>query len=168
MTLYLSTLQNIRHKQSSSPWIHDSIQYDCETMSRTQPLMKLKNLNDTWDVSIDYHHHNFEKPSASNNVLKVLTLAILLIGGACSTPFSSVLDVENPVLKLTWRQITMLPFLWVGSIIEYICLKKTILLNFSLLLSPNFLLKLVFFGILGNLMSLGCIWSAEYTIMSHA
>jgi hypothetical protein len=91
-------------------------------------------------------------------------LVITVTIGGSSTPLSSNLPLKSPVLKLAWRQINMFPFLLVASLIEVFFYKD---FRFRDIINLGFIIKLIIFGICGNLMSFGYIWSAEYTIMSH-
>lgn len=61
----------------------------------------------------------------------------------------------------------MLPFLYVASGIEMFFIRSSF--NFrAQVFQKEILIQLLITGIMGNLMSLGFIWSAEYTIMSQA
>lgn len=51
-------------------------------------------------------------------LVKVLMLVLTIVLGASCTPLTTVLPVEAPILKLTWRQLNMLPFLFIGAGIE--------------------------------------------------
>jgi hypothetical protein len=58
----------------------------------------------------------------------------------------------------------MLPFVILGACVE-IYLSKTFKIR-SVLTWKNFF-NLLLLGLVGNIMSFGYVWSAEYTIMSH-
>lgn len=45
-------------------------------------------------------------------------LLFTIIVGGTSTSISAALPIDNPVLKLAWRNITMFPYLLVAAIVE--------------------------------------------------
>jgi hypothetical protein len=92
-------------------------------------------------------------------------LVTAVLAGGLVVPFASNLKLASPLLKLSWRQTTALPFGLLVAGFELYFVKD---FKFSTIATTKNLLSFLFVGIMGNLMSFGYIWSAEYTIMSHA
>jgi len=58
------------------------------------------------------------KRGICRKILATLALIFAITAGAASTPITSSLKLQSPVLKLAWRNTCMLPYLAIVSIVE--------------------------------------------------
>ena len=97
-------------------------------------------------------------------VVGVLLITIAIVAAAASIPFQAALPLKSPFLKLSWRQMNMLPFLFAMAAIQ-VYLEK----DFSLksVFKWSLLKRILLIAFIGDLMSLFGVFAGTYTIMSH-
>eukprot|EP00347_Sterkiella_histriomuscorum_P015110 403358284 len=93
-------------------------------------------------------------------IVSVVTTAAIL-------PFSVALPLKSTLLKLSWRNMTMIPFLFVMCIYEIKTKYKTFKLT-TLITQKQMILDQLYLGSSFLLIQIGYIISGQYTIMSHA
>ncbi|TNV80073.1 hypothetical protein FGO68_gene16966 [Halteria grandinella] len=93
-------------------------------------------------------------------------LAMVIASGAAFVPLGVSLDVSNPMLKVSWRVSTMLPFisllgLWQAFSTPNFDPKKA-------LLNPKTLQNLIIAAMAISLQQYCAIFAGKYTLMSHS
>lgn len=89
-------------------------------------------------------------------------LILTVIACGSTLPLTINIDIENPYLKLLWRNMTMVPFLFLMSYFEYIKNGKRAPLMFAHW-KPQLLC-----GIYLLIMQITYQLSGEFTVMAHA
>ncbi|CDW85534.1 UNKNOWN [Stylonychia lemnae] len=127
--------------------------------------LSISYFNKSGDVNLDNSYQKVqEKRSFCRKLIATLALIFAITVGAASTPITSSLNLKSPMLKLAWRNTCILPYLTIVAVIELKCFNRGF--QFFKFLRQNFI-QMILLGIVSNCMSLGYIWSAEYTIIGH-
>lgn len=100
----------------------------------------------------------------SKNIIGYLFLLVVIISGASFVPLGVNLDVSNPLMKVSWRVMNMLPFLLVGGVLQA---KRSRFFKMNSFLEKETLLNIVIASFCIAMQQCSVITAGKYTLMSH-
>ena len=89
-----------------------------------------------------------------------------VVSGAAAIPLQVHLPIKSSFLKLSWRQLCMIPFLWGSAIAQLYITKERI--NYKVIMRKDMVQRILVAAVIGNCMSLCGVFSGTYTIMTHS
>eukprot|EP00347_Sterkiella_histriomuscorum_P001845 403370459 len=107
------------------------------------------------------------KASYKFSLIGAIWVTISVVTTAAILPFSVALPLNSTLLKLSWRNMTMVPFLFIICIYEARTSHKGFKIS-SIIKSKKMIVNLTQLVVLFILMQSTYILSGQYTIMSHA
>lgn len=104
-------------------------------------------------------------PATKVSVIGIICIFLAVVTGAAAVPLQVHLPLQSSFLKLSWRQLSMIPYLWVAGAVQMYFEK-----DFSIkrLFKKDLLKKFIVMGVIGDCMSLCHLLAGTYSIMTHA